>query len=345
MNYTTANPPWADKLIHDNWNRIAKFAVNNQLPELITFAQLGVRDAAASPAEYKDDEVLWREYGCGNWGCVYPTENPRVVCKLTADPDEIRTVMQISKIQATSDVDGIVRYYGIVRLRGERLAIDSSRPTPVFLIWRESADCGPTLSQIAAKHPGAAELAKAKPGKKLSSAAREALAIDAAWQLLVNSVECATLVYNTMSGAMGPKAEFKRVARLLPIAREWAETDSDYFLMLAGTDFLSSNERLNEANRPRETRGPDASVAYLLAGFELIVRYIGELGVIDSVAEALLKLYNSGVLCADVHQDNICPIRRSGGRLWAITDPGHSVLLGVRPISAPAAMASFVASI
>ena len=70
-------------------------------------------------------------YGCGHYGCVFPTSRPNVVLKITTDPSEaefVKTAMQIGRWP-----DGIVVYYQIKAIG------DTYRGRGVHLIWREEA--------------------------------------------------------------------------------------------------------------------------------------------------------------------------------------------------------------
>ena len=72
------------------------------------------------------------EYGCGHYGCVFPTSDPEVVCKLTSDPTEAFFVAAAMSIGTFPE--GIVRYYGIYQIPGAQ-----HRGRPLFVLWREEA--------------------------------------------------------------------------------------------------------------------------------------------------------------------------------------------------------------
>lgn len=96
------------------------------------------------------------EYGCGKFGCVFPTTNPKVVLKLTTDRGEAA----FAQYAATNGQPplGIVKYYKVVRIGkiycGETYTghmvkrrpsrKDSGLPLvegdTVYAIWREAAD-------------------------------------------------------------------------------------------------------------------------------------------------------------------------------------------------------------
>jgi hypothetical protein len=74
-----------------------------------------------------------KEYGCGQYGCVYPTLDDHVVLKLTADDTEAEFA---AKLAGTLKRAICVRYFMVIRPEG---ALDQKR-SPVYLLWRESAD-------------------------------------------------------------------------------------------------------------------------------------------------------------------------------------------------------------
>lgn len=92
------------------------------------------------------------EYGCGKYGCVYPTSNPDVVLKLTTDRNE--AVFAQFVINNKYFPPGIVKYYKAAKvgkifcgeiytghLKGRK---GSGLPTvegeTVYALWREAAD-------------------------------------------------------------------------------------------------------------------------------------------------------------------------------------------------------------
>jgi hypothetical protein len=78
-------------------------------------------------------EASVREYGCGQYGCVYPTLDDHVVLKLTADDTEAEFAAELA---GTLERPICVRYFMVIRPEG---ALDQKR-SPVYLLWRESAD-------------------------------------------------------------------------------------------------------------------------------------------------------------------------------------------------------------
>lgn len=71
-----------------------------------------------------------REYGCGRYGCVYPTGQPGLVFKLTTDRSEAAFV--VAAMQLSEWPEGMVRYHRIYQLEGE-----SHYRRPVYALWRQ----------------------------------------------------------------------------------------------------------------------------------------------------------------------------------------------------------------
>jgi hypothetical protein len=72
-------------------------------------------------------------FGCGYYGCAYPTSAPDVVLKLTTDPSEAAFVQAALRIHGDRFPPGIVHYYRIdatTSTYADRVA---------YLIWREEA--------------------------------------------------------------------------------------------------------------------------------------------------------------------------------------------------------------
>lgn len=118
------NPPWATKVIADVYDSLRGLGVPARwMPLLQDLVQSG------------DDSVNAgiREFGCGQYGCVYPTLDDKVVLKITGDDTEAEFAAQLAP---TIERPICVRYYTVIRPEGAR---DAKR-SQVFLLWRESAD-------------------------------------------------------------------------------------------------------------------------------------------------------------------------------------------------------------
>lgn len=71
------------------------------------------------------------EYGCGKYGCVFPTHEPGVVLKVTSDTTEAEFAAQIA---GTLVRPICVYYYAAIALDMRH------QDRPVHLLWRESAN-------------------------------------------------------------------------------------------------------------------------------------------------------------------------------------------------------------
>lgn len=74
-------------------------------------------------------------YGCGHFGCVFATETPEWVLKITRDPTEGPVVKYISSLE--DDYDAFVVYHptGILRLEDVNFR---GRDWPVYVYLREN---------------------------------------------------------------------------------------------------------------------------------------------------------------------------------------------------------------
>ena len=69
------------------------------------------------PAGALDDiDPLLDMYGCGHWGCAYPTSEPRWTVKVSADPTELDIVAAVLSKPELRENPGIVYILGIWRL-------------------------------------------------------------------------------------------------------------------------------------------------------------------------------------------------------------------------------------
>lgn len=108
------NPPWADKAIRENAIRIKRAFGARAMPSVMVGRK-------------------YKEFDCGSYGCVYPTNLDQKVIKVTSDRSEISLIKYILKCPDIEDTQGIVRYYGLLPLH------TTYRRRPVFAILREEA--------------------------------------------------------------------------------------------------------------------------------------------------------------------------------------------------------------
>lgn len=113
------NPPWVTKAIADSYELMEKQAPAEWLPKLegIDSNQNQIYGALV-------------EYGCGAYGCVYPTLDQNVVLKVTTDDTEAEFATTISN-DLVAPV--CVEYFMAMKLSGRY------KGRPIFLLWREGA--------------------------------------------------------------------------------------------------------------------------------------------------------------------------------------------------------------
>lgn len=79
------------------------------------------------PTGISEDEYL----GYGSFGCVFKTNDDRVVFKITTDESEYNIVRYLMKRKR--QLSGIVKYYAAIEL-------DIDTDDKMFVLWRESAE-------------------------------------------------------------------------------------------------------------------------------------------------------------------------------------------------------------
>ena len=116
------NPPWVTELLSSSYDQIQEQVKDHPewLPKLVeTYPSRGRLSAKI------------QEYGCGVYGCVIPTLDPRVVLKVTTDDTEAEFAAEWS---STLVAPICVQYYATMPLTLQH------NKRYVTLLWRESAD-------------------------------------------------------------------------------------------------------------------------------------------------------------------------------------------------------------
>lgn len=240
------------------------------------------------------------EYGCGHYGCVFPTSDPEVVCKLTSDPTEAFFVAAAMSIGTFPE--GIVRYYGIYRIPG---AMHKGRP--LFVLWREEA----TEVGTATRSPYSGGVIRYLPEEDRASAAyelrsKENLARNLSW-----FKDHAAAVRDTLNRAEDPFAMVDEAKRL---SDDWAWR------------YISDAESSGRPVPFLRFRGAQKAALLLVMlerrAVEMENEYLS-----DQVGSALKFYLDEGLLLADVHTGNIGLVLGRVGKTPVITDPGHAVPL------------------
>jgi hypothetical protein len=318
-----ASTPWVDRAANATWARIVAAAPYPSWVPLHTTKRGG--------------KITVKEYGCGHYGCVMPTDDPEVVCKITSDATE--AVFVAASATLGEPPEGIVRYHGIyelVRSSGaakererllqkaawyeERLVHEEAarmrrwaeeqrevdvpvehRGRRLFVLWREAAT----------------EVGLPK-GHFFSQGQRsyEELQISNLWRALGHFKDAAAAVRDALKRSADPFALIAESKRF----EEWAwsrsrEIDVDRVIGSAIPRILGP---FRGAQR--------LALALLLC--DLIAENMENTTGCDLVGSALRYYLGEGILLADVHANNVGKVERTSG--WVITDPGHAVGLQER---------------
>lgn len=293
----TGNPPrWAERLMKRYWGRLANVAGAGRLP-------------SGPGAE---------EYGCGHYGCVWPTPGKQVV-KLTSDLTEASVVAAFLRM---GNVEGIVRYHGIYRLPGAK-----HRNREVFVLWRDEAweVGGLSALQGFGYHPGPPDPAERHRRRVAQTAVKyiESFVLHARKvKSYLDSVarkkgpEAAVRVGQEAWEMHGKQPSWSRGS----MATEWRKT-GHY------GDQLKFN-----ASASSGLRGPAKPAVHLAACAHLALEMSTSVELLGMIGGAMERTLERGILLADVHLNNIGKIEYDpqyapGDLAWGITDPGHAVFL------------------
>jgi hypothetical protein len=134
------NPPWTTKIIAKYMERIEDEAPPEWVPRLSRVQAQGNKLRASV-----------REYGCGAYGCVFPTLDPKVVLKVTTDASEADFAANI--------VDDLphkmtVAYPMVLEVP------EKKQGYPIRFLWRESARYVGEIDKWVAEHGRDAEEAE-----------------------------------------------------------------------------------------------------------------------------------------------------------------------------------------
>lgn len=132
-NHLVRNPAWANDIIERVWHQLQS-SVPQWMPRLDMLQAEGDNTLVG--------EV--REFGCGQYGCVYPTVDPKVVMKITTDDTEAEFAADL----APTLIHPICTdYYKVVDLNVKH---DGRK---VHILWRQEAHLvGQILGAIEEAH-------------------------------------------------------------------------------------------------------------------------------------------------------------------------------------------------
>lgn len=117
---TWNNPAWVTKTLAKSFEDLEDSKIPKQwLPRLQTVGAHGERITASA-----------KEFGCGAYGCVLPTMDPKIVLKVTTDDTEAEFAMKLAK---TLVVPVCTKYFAAMKIGEEHDG------RPITLLWREEA--------------------------------------------------------------------------------------------------------------------------------------------------------------------------------------------------------------
>lgn len=242
---------------------------------------------------------VFAEYGCGNYGCVLPT-NSDYVFKVTSDASEaafVRAALSLGHFPA-----GIVKYAAIYHLEGATF-----RKRPLFALWREEAtEVGFLLGKSFATD-GYTNRIRLE-SSNLTSNAR------------VGAAALRTWLRNKPGRTVKdiPEETLKWASYELREHSEWVEE----------RDPLINSPSLGTVLKGG--RGIErAALGFEL--YKLAVDYMQNNPLMFSIHHAMDFYLDHGIVLADVHLGNIGKVLdEEAYEAIAITDPGHAVFLDGR---------------
>lgn len=279
--------PWVDRTANAVWSRIVAAAPKPAWVPKHTTKRGG--------------KVSVEEYGCGHYGCVMPTDDPEVVCKITSDVTEAVFVAAALQLDAPSDMpEGIVRYHAVYELPNEH------RGRKTFVLWREAANFA-GIGEMPAEQ-------RAQMSKYDWDATRGLEKRLSMFKLFAAQVRLAS----AQQGFFENLAEAKRFGN-------WAWDRGAEFEV---DRYASPQQLFDRVLGP--LRGAQR-LAMALRMCDLIAEVMENSPGNDLVGNALRYYLEKGLLLADVHAGNVGQVERVTSFLgWVITDPGHAVPLEER---------------
>lgn len=283
------NPAWADRVLNTQRAETRKYATKHGLPSPIA------RQLTDSKGHQK-----WLEFGCGTYGCVYPTSDPDIVVKLTRDADEVAIAKHLMKLGDKAPA-GIVKYSGVLDTEL------SQNGAPLFLLWRESASSvGGYADEMNVQLDRLQDFA---------SIAKEALD---RWrgdpEQLPNQIKRAGNV----------------LAKLGVQVIDSPTAHTQVLLNGSAVD-VRNVPGWFKSNSPKLAPSIDSYAMMGAAGWMAAIEIAKKLAASEDlhlVGEAFLELSKKGILLADVRSANLGLVNRGGQREWVIVDPGYSYSAG-----------------
>lgn len=290
-----SNPPWAAKLLKEVWPTLQK--------------------RVTDPALLPKDGPKTKEYGCGTYGCVLPTNLPGIVCKITTDTTEAKFVaaaLELFDEDSTWPV-GMVRYFAVYQIPNKKF-----RKRPIFVIWRAEAARNNS-------HIDAPVRQRGEDYQTWKSSYGEEYFDD--WDK--SMVRLAQTVGNELRAKLQGRGTSREV-------KPAVVNMMFYYLRNAPhQDVESLRYRVDSPGFVKSIPKGGLGAAWLYKMLESILIEMQNNRPTHYVGEAMEYYLYEGILLADVHMSNIrTDVPAATGDNWSpinlISDPGHAVFLDPR---------------
>jgi hypothetical protein len=274
-------PPWTRKFLADNWDTIRQGSMPGG-------EWMPVEGPGSTPKRRLVDAL-----GCGHYGCVFSTNTPGLVIKISSDASEAEFVKAAVKLGEWPV--GIVRYQAVLDLPG------SHRGRPVFIIWREEAfDIGTIRST----------------GDR--GAEREFVLYHEAYLNAARFIR-----------GLSIKPGFDVRLAEAKAQEQWAWNE---VIWEDGGDRMIGPSHQRSRKPGFMSMAPRYRLAAALRICAICFELMENTNHASEVGGALGFYLNEGILLADVHSQNIGQVTRTdsdyGPQTYTvITDPGHAVFL------------------
>lgn len=264
------NPEWTDSLFNDYWSQLES-----------------VVGPALMPVSIHPNEL-----GCGKFGCVFTTNTPGIVVKITSDESEAGFVENYKNLSRRITLDGIVKYFQVFTFKDEKIFIngktqEESGEYPLFILWREEAHC---------------------------------LGLDNAIDCYTGNTEDRKSMQQDALVAMHLEAMLDASRKIgIQLYKQY-----DFFVKHYGEDkavdvYLSELKKFWEELK----RNPDDN-----GNYRRYCNYLHRLEEDERMREVSLTcqaLAYEGILLADIHEGNLGLVERA--KHFVITDPGLAVVM------------------
>jgi len=281
--------PWVDKNLKQAWPRLAREVPESWLPRW--------RMMPKSPTS-RHEKLAIEEFACGHYGCVMPTNEQGLVCKITSDPTEARFVAAYLELPKPVD-GGIVKYEKVLGLADQQ-----HKRRPLYVLWREEAyDIG-----FMTKFFGWRSSVEGYDDYQVRDFKEGA-------KLLEKFLELAHAARTDMIKLYKNK--------VVMFSEEYGHRQEVFGRLLEA--IWQAFESANPESDIRYHKGV-SRVGVLLRQCYGLAMEIANTDQVYRIGSVLTEYMDEGILLADVHLDNIG--KDSDGNA-TITDPGHAV--GIHP--------------